>query len=244
VTKVAKGRAVFHAQSAVSGPGGSARAFKAPIRLQTSFVSARERVLLDELCRRAPAWITPDRLTAIGSAGAAITALGYIGTRWSPTFLVVASLGLVLNWLGDSLDGSLARHRRIERARFGYFLDHSIDALNILVIAVGLGLTPYVNLAAALMMLAGYYLLTIHVLLSAQVIGEFPLTKAYLGPTELRIITIAFNCAILAIGPLNLRLAGYDVSIWSALVVFEAVVFIALFAIAVFATARRLARDL
>lgn len=241
---MAKGRAAFHAESTVSGAGGSARAFKAPIRLQTSLVSARERVLLDELCRRAPTWITPDRLTAISAAGAAIAALGYIGSRWSPALLVVASLGLVVNWFGDSLDGSLARYRRIERARFGYFLDHSVDALNNLMIVVGLGLSPYVDLAAALMMLAGYYLLTIHVLLSAQVIGEFPLTRAHLGPTELRIITIAFNFAILAIGPLNLQLAGYDVSIWSALVVFEAVVFIVLFAIGVFATARRLARDL
>lgn len=104
-----------------------------------------------------PDWITPDRLTAIGSAGAALAALGYVGSWWSAKFLFVSSLGLVINWFGDSLDGSLARYRRIERPGFGYFVDHAVDALNMLVFALGLGLSPYVGMAAALLLLCSYF---------------------------------------------------------------------------------------
>ena len=135
----------------------SGLAFDPPIRIQTSLLAAPERRLLDALCRRMPDWITPDRLTAIGSAGAALAALGYVGSWWSAKFLFVSSLGLVINWFGDSLDGSLARYRRIERPGFGYFVDHAVDALNMLVFALGLGLSPYVGMAAALLLLCSYF---------------------------------------------------------------------------------------
>ena len=218
-------------------------AFEPPARIQTSLLSARERVLLDALCRRAPDWITSDRLTALGSLGAALAALGYVASRANPAFLFLSSLGVAINWLGDSLDGSLARYRREERPRYGFFLDHAVDALNGLVFALGLGLSPYVSMAASLLLLGSYYLLTIYVLLSAQVDREFPLAKAYLGPTELRLITIAFNLALFAVGPVEIRVAGFSVSLWSALVAFEAAAFIAVFAIEVRATALRLARE-
>ena len=103
--------------------------------------------MLDGLCRRMPAWVTPDRLTALGFVGAAISGLGYVASNRSPLFLFLASLGMMVNWFGDSLDGSLARHRRIERPRYGYFLDHSIDAIDSLIFALGLGLSPYVGMA-------------------------------------------------------------------------------------------------
>lgn len=218
-------------------------AFEPPLRIQTSLLSSPERRALDALCRRMPVWVTPDRLTAIGSVGAAIAALGYVGANWRPEFLFVSSLGIAINWFGDSLDGSLARYRKVERPRYGFFLDHSIDALNGLVFAIGLGLSPYVSMAAALLLLCSYHLLTVYVLLSAQVDREFPLTKIYVGPTELRLLAIAFNSAIYVVGPFSVRLAGSDVSIYSALVALEAIVFIALFGIEVSVTARRLARE-
>jgi phosphatidylglycerophosphate synthase len=240
---VAKGHSVAFGQSGEVGLETAHRAFEPPARVQTSLLAARERRLLDELCRRMPAWVTPDRLTALGSAGAAIAAIGYVGSHWDPAFLLLSSLGVAINWFGDSLNGSLARHRRIERPRYGYFLDHSVDALNGLVFAIGLGLSPYVSMASSLLLLSSYYLLTLYVFLSAQVNREFPLTKAYVGPTELRLLAIAFNCAIFACGPISVRLAGTEVSVYSALVAIEAIAFIAVFAIEVFATARRLKRQ-
>jgi phosphatidylglycerophosphate synthase len=190
-----------------------------------------------------PLWVTPDRLTAVGSAGAAIAALGYVGAHWRPEWLFASSLGIAVNWLGDSLDGSLARYRRMERPRYGFFLDHSVDALNALVFAIGLGLSPFVSMAAALLLLCSYYLLMMYVMLSAQVDREFPLTKIYVGPTELRLLAIAFNCAIYIVGPLTVSIAGAEVSVYSALVALEAIAFIAVFVIEVSVKARRLARE-
>ena len=206
-------------------------------------LSSRERHVLDALCRRMPLWVTPDRLTALGSAGAAIAAIGYVGAHWRLECLFVSSLGIAINWFGDSLDGSLARYRRVERPRYGFFLDHSVDAFNGLVFAMGLGLSPFVSMAASLLLLCSYYMLTVYVLLSAQVDRRFPLTKAYVGPTELRLLAIAFNCAIYIVGPLSVRLAGSEVSVYSALVTVEAIAFVAVYAVEVSITARRLARE-
>ena len=119
-----------------------------------------------------PAWVTPDRLTAVGALGAIVTASGYVASRWAPGFLFLASLGIVMNWFGDSLDGSLARHRRVERPKYGYFLDHSVDAANNLVFAIGLGLSPYVSMAAALFLLCSYYLLSIRVFLPPRSVAN------------------------------------------------------------------------
>ena len=190
-----------------------------------------------------PLWVTPDRLTAVGSVGAAIAALGYVSAHWRPGFLFVSSLGIAINWFGDSLDGSLARYRKAERPRYGFFLDHSVDALNGLVFALGLGLSPFVSMAPSLLLLCSYYLLTTYVLLSAQVDREFPLTKIYVGPTELRLLAIAFNCVVYLVGPLSVSIAGAEVSVYSALVALEAIAFIAVFVIEVSVTARRLARE-
>ena len=160
--------------------------------------------MLDSLCRKMPRWVTPDRLTAVGTIGAASSALGYVASNWRPEFLFLASFGVVVNWFGDSLDGSLARHRRIERARYGFFLDHSVDAINNLIFAVGLGLSPYVGMDAALFLLCAYYLLSINVFLTAQTNREFQLTYGYFGPTELRLLAIAFNCSSTWSGRLSL----------------------------------------
>ena len=184
--------------------------------------------------------MTPDRLTAVGALGAIVTASGYVASRWAPGFLFLASLGIVMNWFGDSLDGSLARHRRVERPKYGYFLDHSVDAANNLVFAIGLGLSPYVSMSAALFLLCSYYLLSIRVFLSAQVSREFDLTYAYVGPTEFRLLAIAFNCGIYFVGPLALSLWGSEISVYTLLVLLEAAAFIAVFLAEVYATARKL----
>lgn len=214
--------------------------FKSPSRIQTNILAARERELLNWLCGRMPGWVTPDRLTAAGTIGAAIASLGYIASSWRPEFLFLASLGVVVNWFGNSLDGSLARHRRTERPRYGFFVDHSVDAINNLIFAIGLGLSPYVSMDAALFLLCSYYLLSIHVFLSAQVNRQFQLTYAYIGPTELRLLAIAFNCLIYGVGPFELDVVGSKTSIYSLLVLIEAAVFVMVFVSDVYATAQKL----
>ena len=212
-------------------------------RIQTNFLAAGERTLLDRLCRSLPGWVTPDRLTAVGWLGAALAALGYVACHWRPEFLFLASLGVAINWFGDSLDGSLARHRGVARPRYGYFLDHSVDALSMLVFAVGLGFSPYVNMTAALFWLCGYYLLGIQVFLSAQVNREFHLARVYVGPTELRLLTIAFNTAIYWMGPRTLTFGGSTVSVYSAMVLLEGVAFVTLFILDLYSTADKLRRQ-
>ena len=233
-------RSVSLEQATVDGPVRPVSDFQSPDRILTSILAARERALLNWLCRRMPGWVTPDRLTAVGSIGATIAGLGYVASNWRPEFLFLASLGLVVNWFGDSLDGSLARHRRIERPRYGFYLDHSVDAINILIFAVGLGLSPYVSMDAALFLLCSHYLLSIHVFLSAQINRKFQLTYAYFGPTELRLLAIAFNCLIYVVGPYELNAIGSKSSIYSLLVLLEATVFVLVFVSDVYATARKL----
>ena len=120
----------------------------------------------------------------------------------------MASFGLLMNWFGDSPDGSLARYRRVERPQFGFFLDHSMDAASNLMIAVGLGLSPYVDMGAALFTLVGYLLLGLSVFLSTHVSGQLRLSFLGFGPTELRLTMILFNLAVFLMGPVTSAFLG------------------------------------
>ena len=169
-------------------------------RIQRNLLARSERTLLNALCARMPAWVTPDILTAIGVAGAVTIFAGYSLSGWSPAFLWLAIAGYVIQWFGDSMDGSLARFRKIERPSFGYFLDHSCDGLTSLLILAGIGLSPFVRLDVALLALAGYLLLSIHAYLSARVLGELKLSYLNAGPTELRVALIATTLAMMELG--------------------------------------------
>lgn len=217
--------------------------FRAPARDQTNILARRERTALDGLCRQLPDWVTPDQLTAVGSAGSAVAALGYIGANLAPEFLLLASIGIAINWFGDSLDGSLARYREITRPRYGFYFDHSVDALNNLIFALGLGLSPYVSMEAALFLLCSYYLLSIHVFLSTHVDHKLKLTYVYFGPTELRLLAIAFNIVIYFAGPVDVEFFGSSLSLYSILVGAEGAAFVLVFAAEVFLTAQRLRRE-
>lgn len=170
-------------------------------RIQQNLLAAGERRLLNWLCARMPAWVTPDRLTGFGVLGAVVVFLGYAFSEWSPLTLWFAILGYVMQWFGDSMDGSIARWRKIERPKFGYFIDHSVDGLVILLIMGGIGWSPYVRMDVALVTLAGYLLLSIHAYLSARVLGELKLSYMFGGPTELRFVLIGLTLAMMYLGP-------------------------------------------
>jgi phosphatidylglycerophosphate synthase len=214
------------------------RIMKPVQRIQQNMLAASERRLLTWLCARLPLWVTPDRLTLLGFAGALLVAAGYVLSAWSALWLWFSIAGYCVNWFGDSLDGSLARFRNIERPDFGYFLDHSTDSLANMIVVVGLGLSPYVRLDVALFGLAGYLLLSIHTFLAARVVDEFRLSYLAGGPTELRLVLIAMTLAMFAIGPMPAGSTG--LSVFDVFVAGFGCVLVLLFIKQTFVTARRL----
>ena len=139
-------------------------------------------------------------LSLVGCLGALMIGVGYALTSISPAFLWLASAGFIVNWYGDSLDGTLARVRNKQRPIYGYYLDHTLDCINEMVICIGLGMSPLMDMRIALLILLAYFLMTINVSVNAHLKGEFRLTYAKLGPTEVRIIGIIAN-TLLVLSP-------------------------------------------
>ena len=174
------------------------------VRIQTSILNGIEKKVLVWLAERQPVWMTSDILTAIGTIGAIIIAAGFIlaGTV-DIHYLWLSSLGFVINWYGDSLDGTLARVRNRQRPLYGYYLDHTVDAINEVIMFVGAGLSGLVHIEIALSILVIYLLLTINVSVNAHLKREFCLTYAKMGPTEFRIIMIIINTVLIYVTPIR-----------------------------------------
>jgi len=208
-------------------------------RIQQNLLAAMERRLLTWLCARMPHWVTPDLLTALGMIGAFAIFAGYAASGLHVGWLWLSIGGYVVQWFGDSMDGSLARFRRIERPSYGYFIDHSCDGLATLLILAGMGASPYIRMDVALVALAGYLLLSIHAYLAARVVGEFKLSYLAAGPTELRLMLIGLTLAMMLLGyapGIFGPISGFDlfVGIVGAILVL-------LFVIQTLSTAKRLA---
>lgn len=208
-------------------------------RIQRNLLASAERRLLTWLCSRMPTWVTPDVLTAAGLAGALAVFAGYAASAVDRSWLWLAIIGYVLHWLGDSMDGSLARYRQIERPSLGYFVDHSCDGLATLLILAGMGLSPFVRLDVALLALAGYLLLSVHAFLSARVLGELRLSYVAAGPTELRLILIAFTLAMFFAGTGPRVMSSF--STYDIAVAIAGMALITLFVVQTVFTARRIA---
>lgn len=185
-------------------------------RIQANALASSERRLLTWFCGRMPVWVTPDILTFCGMVGALGVFVGYAASANSAAWLWLAIAGYIIQWFGDSMDGSLARYRAIERPGYGYFLDHSCDSIAIVLILAGLGLSPYVRLDVALFSVIGYFLLSIHTYLSARVINEFRLSYGAFGPTELRLLLVTLTLTMFFLGPeprLFNIISGFDLFI-------------------------------
>jgi phosphatidylglycerophosphate synthase len=166
-------------------------------RRELTFLLAQpERRLLRAIAVRLPRWVTSDGLTALGMVSAVGAGVAYALSTLSAAWLWAASALLVVNWLGDSLDGTLARVRRAERPRYGYYLDHSVDAFSTAAIGAGIGLSPYVDLGVALAGVVAYLILSINIYLESQAFGVFRLGYSRFGPTEARIVLVAANIAL------------------------------------------------
>ncbi len=162
-------------------------------RVNDILLGPLERPALQWLARHTPAWVTPDILSALGMLGGVAILLGYGLSHLDRNFLWLASLGFVVNWVGDSLDGTLARYRHIERPRYGYYIDHTLDAVCQIMVFFGLGISPYIDLRVALLCLVAYMLLSVLVYVRTYVVGHFQLSYGKLGPTEVRVVAILLN---------------------------------------------------
>jgi archaetidylinositol phosphate synthase len=175
-------------------------------RLNDSVLGALERPALKWMADRMPAWVLPNHLTVLGVLGALLTAAGFILSRWSLSWLWLSSLGLVVNWFGDSLDGTLARRRRIERPRFGFFVDHTCDLFSQAVIFLAIGLSPCAHFAVACLGLIAFLMGFVYTLIGAQVHQTMRITYFGFGPTEIRALLLLGNLYILAFGLVHLQM--------------------------------------
>lgn len=186
-------------------------------RIHESLTGRAERIVLGWLCARLPGWVTPDRLTALGVFGAALSFIGYALASRGAGMLWLAIAGVAINWFGDSLDGSLARHRRIERPRYGFFLDHMTDTLAMGLIAIGIGLSPYACLISGMAVLLGYYAMVILAMVTTQATGIFRVSLHGVGPTEIRLFIIACTLAAIAVPTPAFMWAGWRLTVYDAI---------------------------
>jgi len=171
------------------------------------------------ICAHTPARITPNLFTLIGVIGSVVVFIGYLLSSRAAAFLWLASLGLVLQWFGDSLDGTLARFRHIERPRYGFFIDHSTDILAQLMFAFGLGLSSYVRFEIACLALIVYLIFSVMAFIRAQVTGVLEVASFGIGGTELRLALIVLNIAMFLVPPRPI------LSLWAPLALADLVVF-------------------
>lgn len=183
-------------------------------RVNDIILGPLERPALQWLAAHMPAWVTPDVCTAVGVLGALLVAIGYGLSNTNPFFLWLSSCGFILNWFGDSLDGTLARYRRIERPLYGYFIDHSTDAVCQLMVMLGMGWSPYISFNVACLVLITYLMLSVLTYLRTYVSGEFKISYGKLGPTESRVIAVLLNTAMYFFGFQNIKIFQWTISVY------------------------------
>ena len=156
-----------------------------------------ERAALRWLAARMPAWVTPDHLTALGLAAMAVAGACYALSRSNPLWLHAVNAALAANWFGDSLDGTLARYRNKQRPRFGFYVDHIIDAFGALFLLGGLALSGWVTPWVAVALVVVYYMLSINIYLTTYALGVFKISYGAFGGTELRVLVALANLVVL-----------------------------------------------
>ena len=162
--------------------------FKGATRVISSVLSPLERRTLRFLAERMPAWVNSDHLTLLGLVAMLGAGLSFWLAKDWPGGLPLVVVCLAVNWFGDSLDGTLARVRHHERPRYGFYVDHMVDAFGALFLLGGLGLSGYMSPMIAIGVLVAYLMMSIEVYLAAHTLGEFKITYVGMGPTELRIL--------------------------------------------------------
>jgi phosphatidylglycerophosphate synthase len=170
--------------------------FREAKRIQQSFLAGLEKRTLIWLAARTPAWINSDHLTLLGLVAMAGAGASYWWSRTNRLGLLFVIVCLALNWLGDSLDGTLARFRDHSRPRYGFYVDHIVDAFSALFLLGGLGLSGYMSPLVALGLLVAYLMLSVEVYLASYTLGDFKISYFKMGPTELRLVVSLGNLVL------------------------------------------------
>lgn len=167
--------------------------FHAAAREQTSILAPLERAALRGLARRMPAWVNSDHLSVLGFAAMFFAGACYALSRWNPLMLHLVNFFILVNWFGDSLDGTLARYRDRQRPRYGFYVDHIIDTFGTLFVLLGLALSGYMSERVAAALLIVFFMLAINTYLTAYTLGVFKISQWKMGPTEMRLILMIGN---------------------------------------------------
>ena len=174
------------------------------IRTNDILLGPLERPTLAFFAKHMPKWVNSDMLTVLGLLGSVLAGVAYamvgLGTVKGNPWLFVASLGFVINWFGDSLDGTLARYRNMSRPNYGYYTDHAIDGLTSILVFGGIGLSGIARFDVSLMALCGWLLLMMQVFLKTHATGVFEMTSIKIGPTEMRLAIIVLNTVVYFVG--------------------------------------------
>lgn len=178
------------ALSAANARGSAAARFRNATRVQQALTASAERKALLWLAQRTPARVTPDHLTALGFLAQFLAGASYALARWNKTGLALAAFFIAANWLGDSLDGTLARYRGRLRPRYGFYVDHMVDTFGAVFLMGGLAASGYLHWQVAAGMLLAFLVLSVETYLAAYTLGDFRLSHGLFGPTEIRILLI------------------------------------------------------
>ncbi|HEY4088501.1 MAG TPA: CDP-alcohol phosphatidyltransferase family protein [Bryobacteraceae bacterium] len=182
--------------------------FQNAARSHTSFLAAAEKRTLVAIAKRLPLWVNSDHLTAIGFIGLLAAGVSYALARQYPAALLLVIPLLAVNWFGDSLDGTLARVRDCQRPRYGFYVDHILDAIGMSVLMGGMALSGYISPMVAGLFLIVYLLLSIEIYLATYALGVFHLSYWSFGPTELRILLVIGN--LVAFRRADVTIAGHS----------------------------------
>jgi phosphatidylglycerophosphate synthase len=227
---------------AAKGAGSLEKAVEAE-RTATFLLANPEKRLLRGIAARLPKWILPDDLTLLGVLAAFGICAAYQLSNESLIWLWVVNALLIVHWFGDSLDGTLARVRKIERPKYGYYLDHLVDAVSTAAIGLGLGLSPFMLLSIAGLIVVGYLIVSINVYLESYALGRFNIGYGYIGPTELRIVLFVLNAALALHLGLDFTLVDLNMTIFDLVGLGIAGTMVLLLGGRAFSNLRELARE-
>jgi phosphatidylglycerophosphate synthase len=171
--------------------------FAAAQRVNQALTARAEKRVLQWIAERAPRWVTSDQLTVLGLSAQIGAGLCYVWARWNHLALLLVIVCLALNWLGDSLDGTLARVRQQQRPRYGFYVDHMVDIFGATALMLGLGCSGFLHWQTAIAMLVAFLLLSGESYLATYTLSRFQLSQGWFGPTEIRLVLVVGNLALL-----------------------------------------------
>jgi archaetidylinositol phosphate synthase len=166
-------------------------------RINCSFTAAAERRALKWMAERAPNWVTSDHLTLLGLFSQVAAGFFFVAARYDRLGLIGVIVCIVLNWFGDSMDGTLARVRNQQRPRYGFYVDHMVDIFGATALMCGLGFSGFVHWPVAIAMLVAFLLLSAESYLASYTLSCFQMSQGLFGPTEIRILLILGTAALL-----------------------------------------------